>query len=595
MKNIAILLLTFFLASAALADDPANQAWVAGDVETAGRLYAERLAASPADWQAAHRLGLIREWAGKHDEAIAFFDQAIKANPEDIEALLDRARAIAGKGDLKGAAAALEPLLAKEPANLPALRARAQFLSWAGDFDRSVDAYGRILELTPDDRATALQRARVLSWASKLDASEEVYRKVLAGAPNDPEAIAGLAQVLSWEGKLAESESWYRKLLAMNPKDADAKLGLARTAAWQGHLLEAEQRWREILDADPTSSAALIGLSATLRWQGRQAAALELAQRAVTLSPKDAEARTEYQWARLASRPQLAPSFVAESDSDHNRILTSAISATVAVLPRLQLRADAYNRDAELRDASGASLTSRGATLTVSRFFEPGWVVAAGGGQTWIEGGERFGVWRASVSSPTRNAVSATLSYGHSAFDATTLLMQRLVEMDDAQLSVQITPAAGWKLSIALGTTLFHGRVSGLDNRRVNEGLVVTRRAGKHFTLGVSGRSFTFDKHLDDGYFNPELYWLAEALARYNLDLGAWNVNLEVAGGIQQIDRGGEDRGTFRGAAGITYQVAPGRTIGINAAYSNSGLSRLSAGSGSYRYTAIGAAARWSF
>ena len=125
--------------------------------------------------------------------------------------------------------------------------------------------------------------------------------------------------------------------------------------------------------------------------------------------------------------------------------------------------------------------------------------------------------------------------------------------------------------------------------------LVVTRRTGKHFTLGVSGRAFTFDKQLNDGYFNPDLYWLAEALARYELDRGAWNVNLQAAVGIQQVGSGGKNDGTFQGAAGITYQIGPGRTIGINAAYSNLGLTRVSAGSGAYRYTALGAAARWSF
>ena len=587
-------------ATPARAQDAADRAWAAGDVPTAERLYAARIAADSNDVRALHRLGLVRAWQGRYDEALALLDRAIRLDPRDAERQVDRARMLAWKGDPAAGARALEPLLARDPGYLPALQARAQFLSWAGDFDASLRTYGRILEITPGDRGVGLDRARVLSWASRFGASQAAYDSLLRRNPNDRDALLGLAQVLSWAGQLDSAEVVYHRMLAINSGDVEGMNGLARTAAWRGRLLEAESRWRNALARHPNDPSALVGLSQTLRWQGRDAAALAAARRAIQVAPTDRDARTELQWALLPMRPRFAPAASYESDSDGNRIATFSAGAAFRPDPRVELRADAYLRNTRLEnDPTVPDATARGGALTLRTQLEPGWTLTGGAGISGTDraGDEARASWRGAIASPGRYPFTATLAYSHTPLDATALLIQRDVEVDELNLSLNLAPAQGWSISAGGGGADFHGGVSGQTNRRTNANLAITRRFARFFTLGAAGRTFGFDRNLNDGYFDPDLYWIGEALGRVGREWRRWGITAEVAPGVQQVGEGGERSATIRTTGGVTLTVAPGRSIGLSAAYANAGLQRLSPTDtgGGYRYTAFSLSGSWAF
>ena len=596
---IAAVLALLAWAAPARAQDAADRAWAAGDVATAERLYSARLAADSNDVRALHRVALARAWAGHHDEALALLDRALRLDPNDRDTQVDRARVLAWRGDPAAAAKALEPLLERDPGYLPGLQARAQFLSWAGDFDASLSTYGRILEISPGDRAVGLDRARVLSWASRFSASEAAYDSLLRRNPNDRDALLGMAQVLSWAGRLDSAEVVYRRLLAINSGDVEGMNGLARTAAWRGNLLEAERRWRQALARHPDDAAALVGLSQTLRWQGRDAAALAAARAAVRAAPTDRDARTELRWAQLPTRPRLAPAASYESDSDGNRIATLSSGVGFRPDPHVDVRADAYWRDARQKDSGVPDGTTRGVGLTLRAQLEPGWWLAAGGGvaQTSRAGEDARGSWRGSIATPGRYPVTATASYAHTPLDATALLIQREVDVDELNLALQLVPAQGWVVAAGGGGADFHGAVSGETNRRKNGNLAITHRFARFFTLGASGRAFGFERDLSDGYFDPDLYWIGEALGRFGREWRKWGLTAEVAPGVQQVGEGGERSATVRANGGVTYTVAPGRSLGLSAGYANAGLQRLSPTDtgGGYRYTAVSLSGSWAF
>jgi tetratricopeptide (TPR) repeat protein len=580
------------------AQDAADRAWAAGNVAEAGRLYEQRLRADSNDVRALHRVALVRAWDGKYDEALALLDRALRITPNDVETQVDRARVLAWKGDPAGAVSALDPILAQNPAYLPALQARAQFLSWAGDFNASLQTYGRILAIAPD-RGTELERARVLSWASRFAASEAAYDSILRRDPRDHDALFGLAQVLSWAGRLDSAEVVYNRLLAINGNDAQALQGLARTAAWRGDLLVAERRWRQVLARTPDDPAALVGLSQTLRWQGRDAAALAAVRRAVRVAPTDKDARTELAWAQLPMRPSVAPAFTYETDSDGNRISTIASGAAFRPDPRVEVRADAYLRQTRLEASTTPDGSSKGAVLGLRAQLEPGWWISAGGGVTQTDraGEDARPSWRAAISSPARYPLTATFTYNRTPLDATALLIEREVDVDELNLAASYVPAQGWVIAAGGGGADFHGRVSGETNRRTNGSASVTRKFARFFTLGAAGRAFGFDKDLHDGYFDPSLYWIGEALGRMNREWRNVGLNLEVAPGIQQVGRGGDRTATLRATGGLSYALAPGRRVGVSAGYANAGLQRLSPTEtgGGYRYTAVSVSGSWAF
>ncbi|HKP74718.1 MAG TPA: hypothetical protein VJT67_04210, partial [Longimicrobiaceae bacterium] len=228
-----------------------------------------------------------------------------------------------------------------------------------------------------------------------------------------------------------------------------------------------------------------------------------------------------------------------------------------------------------------------------------GWWLTGGAGlaQTDRAGEDARASWRAAISSPGRYPLTAMLAYTHIPLDATALLIQREVDVDELNLSAQLVPAQGWVIAAGGGGADFHGRVSGETNRRTNGNLAITRRFARFFTLGAAGRAFGFERDLNDGYFDPKQYWIAEALGRAGREWRNWGVNAEVAPGLQQVGKGGERTTTLRTTGGVTYTVAPGRSIGVSAGYANAGLQRLSPTDtgGGYRYTAVSLSGTWAF
>lgn len=597
LSIVAILSIAVFSAPLR-AQEEADQAWAQGRLEIAERLYSARLAADSSDARALHRVALIRAWGERYDEALSLFDRLLRVDPANREARVDRARVLAWRGDPAAAVRAVDELLARDPAFLPALEARAQFAGWAGEYDEALRTYGRILEITPGSRAVELDRARVLSWASRWEAAEATYDSLLRIDPNDREARLGLAQVLAWSSRLDSAAMVYRRILAADPGSVDAQKGLARTAGWGGRLTEAERRWRQVLARHPNDTEALVGLSQTLRWQGRDAAALSSASRAVQAAPTDRDARTELRWARLAVAPRVAPAFTYESDSDGNRISTLTTGAAWRPTPRVEVRGDAYLRDAGQKGGETPDGAARGAALSLWTQLEPGWSLLAGAGAGSTDRDEEptRPSWRAALSSPGRYPVSATLAYSHRPLDETALLITRDVEIDELTLSWQVTPGLGLVLSGAGGYAEYRGNVSGQTNERLGGNLALTRRFARYFTLGGATRWFAFSDDLADGYFDPDFYRLTEGVVRFGREWRRVGVDLGVAPGVQQVGEDGDRTGSFRANGGLSWLIAPGRRIGVSAAYANSGLSSLSpTADGDYEYRAISMNANWTF
>lgn len=574
--------------------DEADAAWNRGDLATAEQLYSARLAADSADVRALHRLGLILAWGGHYSRSLALFDRLVALVPDSVAPAVDRARVLAWQGDAMAAVNALQPHLARDPTNPALLEAQAQFASWARDFDLALESYGRILEARPGDVGVRREQAKVLSWASRHDAAIAAYEALLRDDPADAEARLGLARVLAWSGRYAAAEAEYRRLLADDPANLDALRGLAQTASWRGDLREGERRWRGVLERAPNDVAALVGLAQVLRWQGRHAASREHSLRALALAPADADARAQLAWTEAVLAPRIAPGFVYESDSDGHQIATAVVGTGWHPLPRLQLHADGYARRTERSGGPKLSRRAQGLTLGVRALLEPGWVVAVAGGASGSDapGAEAIPALRASVTTPARLPLGLSLGYSRAALDATAQQVERGVSVEEVALSGRLSPAAGWQLNGSLARATFRGTEA---NHRLAGHGEIARRLGRPWTLLLTARAFGFERDLDDGYWDPRFYALAELGARWQQELGRWALLGEVAPGLQQIGREGERTGTVRSHARLARLLGPGREAGISAFYSTTGMQSFSIAESGYRYLGLSVSASWAF
>lgn len=580
--------------------DPAaaDSAWHAGDTDLAERLYAEVLAEDSTHYAALHRMALIHAWEERYDDSLRLFDRLLRLYPSSVDARIDRARVLAWRGDVDPALAAIDAVLAEDPGNTAALEALAQFQSWAGRYDQALDAYSRLARLDPGHESLPYDRARVLALASRFEAASVVYDSILAERPDDVDALAGRARALLWAGRTDEAAATYQRLLDVEPDNLDALRGLAQAAAWSGDLRLAERRWRAVLATEPDDVAASVGLSRTLRWQGRDADALAAARRAVELDPTSAEARAELRAARVPFAPFAAPSVARESDSDGNRITTASAMARFRPVSPLSLRVDAYVREASERSAAAdLEQHARGATLTGSWQVGAGWGVSGTVGASVTDAASRaVPTYAVGLASPGGDPVRGNLSLRSQAFDATARLIERRVEMTELSANVRARITGSTELSAAAGSAWFLGRVSDQENHRWSAYLSASHRLGTPFTLGATTRMFGFRHDLADGYFDPDLFALAEILARWQQGLGPVELSLEAAPGLQKVRTDGDTRPVGRVAGNLTWGIAVGRELAIGALFANAGLERLSAGEDTdYEYHAITARLSWSF
>ena len=578
-------------AGASPQEDPADAAWWAGDTERARALYAARLERDSADAAALHRVALLSAWDERYPEALALLDRLLRLEPGNLDARVDRARVLAWRGDVPQALDVLRALLDEHPGFVPALEARATFEAWAGRYEASLTAYDELLAIAPDNAAARRQQAQVLSWASRFDASRAIYDSLLSRDPADRDARLGLARVLTFAGDTPGAVIEYRTVLADHPDDPRALQGLGRALSWGGDLVAGEEAFRGAVQAAPEDVDALAGLAQNLRWQGRNAAALDVLDRARALDPSNGDVREQRRWVMVALGAGVRAGAVLERDSDENRMLTTSFTALWHPLPRLGLRADMYRRALEYR---GLDRQASGLTVSAEWQAEPGWTLSAGvgGNATNGTGTDGTNAWSVGITSPGRYPMGGSVTVAASPLDATAILADRGVRLTGWSATGRWTPVPGWRVDGAAGVAHFEGVET---NRRTNLALSASRRLGRAWTLGGGFRAFGFEKDLTEGYFDPDFYGIAEVTGRWLHEPDPWSFLVEVAPGVQQVTRDGDPAGAFRASARVALRLGPGRELSLSAGYSSTGLQSFSTGSSDYRYTAFGLGGSWVF
>ena len=522
-----LVLLAVAVARTAVAQDPADAAWNSGDLESARRLYAERVAADSSDARALHRLALL--------------------------------------------------------------------LAWNREFDPSLTLFDRLLVVTPGNVPAQVDRARVLSWAGRYGESIQGYEAALAVSPTDRRARAGIAQVLAWSGRPDSAAVVYRRLLEDDPNDLEARQGLARVSAWRGDLRTAEREWRRALEVGGDDPATLIGLSQTLRWQGRPETAIPMLERVPENRRGEREYVEERAWVEAALSPAVAPSMTYETDSDNNDIWTVAVRGTYPVAPRIRAGLDAHFRTASWDPVVTGARQSWGLAASGRYVLDPGWafdaalgLASSNGAAAAVEPSVRLG-----VTSPSANPVTGSFSFQRSAFDATALLMERGVTYAEVAAGVRARPAYRWEIDGAVSYTGLSGTES---NRRILARAAGSRVITPAWTAAARVRTFGFQKDLNDGYFDPNFYFLGELLARWRPLRGpSWHVTAELAAGLEQITSTWDPHATAFASAEVTRQMAPGRQIALGAIYTNAGLQSFATGGAGYRYFALSLSGNWAF
>lgn len=494
---------------------------------------------------------------------LLFLAGPIFATPAEGQTLASRADSAWTRGDHRLAEQLYRTHLAEQPADATALQRLAILALRRSAFDECDSLLRRLLDLAPHDGDAHITRARLLAARGELDRGRAIVDSILAHHPDDVTAIQALAQFRNWNADRQGAEASWRRALALDPANLDSRLGLART----------------------------------LRQQGRHAAAREVLNN-VSIDSTYADLLDELDWIALALDPRAATMFVYEDDSDGNAIATLVMSAAFRPAPRLEVRSDAYMRDAELTAASTRAHTARGGSVTVWTQVEPGWAFHASGGAATSDAPRAATLesWNVAVSTPARSRVGGAVSFSETPFDVTAVTTANRVSLRELAVDGRWSASRDWLVRAEAGAARFASPASGGDNNRWRAQAEVVRRIDEVFGLALAGRTFGFSKDTNDGYFDPDQYIVAEISGRLHRESRHWVVESELTPGIERITSSGAAAGSLRARAGLTYLLRPGRHVRLNVVYANSGIQQIAeTGGGDYRYASVGIGILWRF
>lgn len=191
---------------------------------------------------AAYQSGLKLSSQGRHVEAIAQYEQALAARPDDTKVLfaLGNTAQVLGLGD--AAQAFYRQVLALEPARLEALVNLANLLRSSGQFDAAIALLEPALARAPQSPELHLTLGSAQREKGEDEAAILHYRAALAANPNYAPALANLGDMLCDAGDRQQARTLYDAAIRSEPRNPQARLNRAVLHLLNGDLKDG---WRD--------------------------------------------------------------------------------------------------------------------------------------------------------------------------------------------------------------------------------------------------------------------------------------------------------------------------------------------------------------
>lgn len=203
--------------------------------------WSHEMQVAPTDAEAGVKLAVALRALGRNEEAAVIAEQVLVSHPNNVEALLEDARAkIAGGQPFY----AIQPLTAAKAAAPKDWRPLSLLGVAYEQTQRPEDAeaaYQAALRLSPENPAVLANLALMHAARGDKDQAEILLRRAVAGPGAGARERQNLALVLGLQGKLTEAERLMRQDLP--PEIAAANLAYLKAEAQPGAAGAAARSW----------------------------------------------------------------------------------------------------------------------------------------------------------------------------------------------------------------------------------------------------------------------------------------------------------------------------------------------------------------
>ncbi len=192
--------------------------WLLGNFHDANSLFDEATRANPNNLEAyALWADLFMEKFNASD-AERTYQEALDINSRYVPALVGVARVISDER-------ALQRALAINPNSIPAMETYGQMLLRAGREEEAMDYFTQVLALNPEAIKTLSILAAQAALEERMDDYEDYRQQVEAFSPNNPEFLGDVADAFGNNYRFTEAVEYARAAIAADPE------------YWQGYTL----------------------------------------------------------------------------------------------------------------------------------------------------------------------------------------------------------------------------------------------------------------------------------------------------------------------------------------------------------------------
>ena len=187
----------------------------------------------------------------KIDEAILYYNEALKLAPDLPEAHINLGNALAKKGEINHAIIHYNKALEYKTDCFEAHYSLATALVKQGENSEAVEHYTVSLQLKPDQPEVHYNLGNVLMEEGKLNEAVAHYNEALKLRPDYLEAHSNLAKALARQGRLQEAIEHWQELVRINPEEWVLHGNLGTAYRRLGQLDKAIMHWEQALRLKP--------------------------------------------------------------------------------------------------------------------------------------------------------------------------------------------------------------------------------------------------------------------------------------------------------------------------------------------------------
>lgn len=228
-----------------------------------------------------YNFGNLMSEAGRANEAMTYFERALKLNPNHARSHLSYGLILSKMGRTDEAILHYQKALEQRPDLAEAHNNLGTSFAKLGRVDEARAHFSRALEIDPTYGDAHFNFGFLLASLGRTDEAVAHYLKALEIRPDDGGAHFNLALAFASGGRGVEAKAHFQKALELDPNNTETLNNLGILSAEMGRTDEAIAYYRKALERHPDAIVPLQNLAIVLVAKGQQDDAISIVRMAL--------------------------------------------------------------------------------------------------------------------------------------------------------------------------------------------------------------------------------------------------------------------------------------------------------------------------